>query len=204
MSEPYIGEIILFAGNFAPRGWQFCQGQILSIAQNTALFSILGTTYGGNGQTTFALPDLRGRVPVSAGQGPGLSNIALGEVGGTPSTTILVNNLPPHNHTAVFSPGGSTPLTASVAVANTPADQSNPDGALLAQSQVPSRSDPTVVNTYATAGTTTTGTLSGVSMSGTGQVTVGVTGNGTPISTQSPYLGLNYIIAVQGIFPSRN
>src|SRR5690349_13883210 len=98
MSEPFIGEIIMFAGNFAPRGWAFCQGQILSIAQNTALFSILGTTYGGNGQTTFALPDFRGRVPVGQGQGPGLSSYVLGEVSGTESTTLLTTNMPVHNH----------------------------------------------------------------------------------------------------------
>src|SRR6266699_1804577 len=98
-SDAMIGTIALFAGNFAPRGWALCQGQILSIAQNTALFSILGTTYGGNGQTTFALPDLRGRSPLSAGQGHGLSNIQLGEQGGTQNTTLLNTELPSHSHT---------------------------------------------------------------------------------------------------------
>ena len=91
MTEPFLGEIRLFPYNFAPRGWAFCNGQILSIAQNTALFSLLGVTYGGNGQTTFALPDLRGRVPVSAGQGPGLSNYILGQTGGTENVTLLQN-----------------------------------------------------------------------------------------------------------------
>ena len=100
MSDPYIGEIILFAGNFAPRGWAFCQGQILSIAQNTALFSILGTTYGGNGQTTFALPDLRGRVPVGTGQGPGLPSVNLGEQAGEPAHTLIATEMPAHNHPA--------------------------------------------------------------------------------------------------------
>ncbi len=207
MSEPFLGEIKMFGGNFAPRGWAFCNGQLLAISTNTALFSILGTTYGGDGRTTFGLPDLRGRVPVHAGMGqpgPGLSPVSLGQVGGTPSTTILTSNLPPHTHTAVLAPAGGTPLTPVIAVANTPADQSNPDGNILAQSQVPSRSDPTTVNTYAAAGTTTTGALSGASITGTGQITVGLTGSGLPIETQSPYLGLNYIIAVQGIFPSRN
>src|SRR5688572_5350285 len=103
MSEPFIGEIIMFAGNFAPRGWAFCSGQLLSIAQNTALFSILGTTYGGNGQTTFALPDLRGRCPVHQGQGPGLSNYSLGQVGGTESVTLIASQLPPHSHTVACS-----------------------------------------------------------------------------------------------------
>jgi microcystin-dependent protein len=94
----YLGEIRMFAGNFAPQGWMKCEGQILSIAQNSALFSLLGTTYGGNGTTTFALPDLRGRAPIHSGQGPGLSVYSLGQQGGTESTTLTVNNLPAHNH----------------------------------------------------------------------------------------------------------
>src|SRR5689334_24076195 len=100
MSEPFLAEIVLFAGNFAPRGWAFCWGQILSIAQNTALFSLLGTTYGGNGQTTFALPNLASRFPIGAGQGPGLSNYTLGQLAGTESTTLTINNMPAHNHAA--------------------------------------------------------------------------------------------------------
>src|SRR5215510_5189967 len=103
MSEPFLGEIIMFGGNFAPRGWALCNGQILSIAQNTALFSILGTTYGGNGQTTFGLPDFRGRVPVSQGAGPGLSSYDLGEMPATESTTLLINQMPAHTHTATVT-----------------------------------------------------------------------------------------------------
>src|SRR5438132_3777791 len=101
MSQPFLGMIAIFPYNFAPAGWAFCAGQILPIAQNTALFSLLGTTYGGNGQTTFALPDLRSRAPVGAGQGPGLSNIDLGEVSGAESATLLINNLPSHNHSVM-------------------------------------------------------------------------------------------------------
>jgi len=97
--EPFLGEIKMFAGTFAPNGWAKCEGQILSISQNSALFSLLGTTYGGDGQTTFALPDLRGRAPIHSGQGPGLSGYSLGQQGGTESTTLTVNNLPAHNHT---------------------------------------------------------------------------------------------------------
>jgi microcystin-dependent protein len=96
--EGYIAQVILFAGTFAPRNWAYCQGQIMSISQNTALFSLLGTTYGGNGQTTFALPDLRGRVPVGAGSGPGLSPYVLGEVTGTENVTLSINQLPGHAH----------------------------------------------------------------------------------------------------------
>ena len=98
--EGTIGEIRMFAGNFAPRYWAFCQAQLISIASNTALFSILGTTYGGNGQTTFGLPDFRGRVAVGVGTGPGLSNVVLGEMGGSSTITLTTNNMPAHNHTA--------------------------------------------------------------------------------------------------------
>src|SRR6478672_6336150 len=97
--QPFIGDIYIFAGDFAPRGWAFCDGQLLAIAQNQALFSILGTTYGGNGQTTFALPDLRGRAPIGQGQGPGLTPITLGEQAGTESVTVLSSQMPAHNHT---------------------------------------------------------------------------------------------------------
>jgi microcystin-dependent protein len=108
VSEPFLGEIRLLPFNFAPRGWAFCQGQIMSIAQNTALFSLLGTTYGGNGQTTFALPDLRGRVAVSAGQGPGLSDYVLGEVTGSESVQLLANQLPAHVHAQPVSNAASS------------------------------------------------------------------------------------------------
>ncbi|MDF1696820.1 MAG: tail fiber protein [Saprospiraceae bacterium] len=96
--NPFIGQIIMFGGNFAPRGWAFCQGQLLPIAQNTALFSILGTTYGGDGRTTFALPDLQGRVAISPGTGPGLNTHRLGEKGGTENNFLTTLNLPSHNH----------------------------------------------------------------------------------------------------------
>lgn len=98
MSEPFIGEIRAFGFNFAPRGWATCDGQLLGISPNTALFSLLGTTYGGNGQTTFALPDLRGRVPIHAGQGPGLSPYTQGQVGGTEAVTLGTGELPAHSH----------------------------------------------------------------------------------------------------------
>ena len=97
-SQPYLGAIFIFAGNFAPRGFALCQGQLLSISQNTALFSILGTTYGGNGTSNFALPDLQGRAPIGQGNGAGLSPITLGEFSGVNATSILISNLPQHNH----------------------------------------------------------------------------------------------------------
>jgi len=108
-SEPFIGQVSMFAGNFAPRGWAFCDGQLLSISQNTALFSLLGTTYGGDGRTTFGLPDLRGRVPMHPGKGPGLSTRKLGEEGGSETNTLTVAQMPSHNHTvnAVSSDGNA-------------------------------------------------------------------------------------------------
>ncbi|WP_306050765.1 phage tail protein [Oceaniradius stylonematis] len=98
MSEPFVGEIRMFAGNFAPRGWAFCDGQLLAVSQNDALFSLLGTIYGGDGRTTFGLPDMRGRLPIHAGHGPGLSERRLGAKGGTEKVTLTVNQLPSHTH----------------------------------------------------------------------------------------------------------
>lgn len=98
MSEPFVGEIRMFAGNFAPRGWAFCDGQLLAVSQNDALFSLFGSVYGGDGRTTFGLPDLRGRIPIHAGQGPGLSERRLGAKGGEENVTLTVNQLPSHTH----------------------------------------------------------------------------------------------------------
>ncbi|GAB3821866.1 tail fiber protein [Tessaracoccus terricola] len=110
--EAFIGTIMLFGFNFPPRGWAICNGQLLSISQNTALFSLLGTMYGGNGQTTFGLPDLRGRVPMGHGQGPGLPGYQIGEIGGTPSVTLTQAELPPHTH-SVMSAGAATSKSPS-------------------------------------------------------------------------------------------
>jgi microcystin-dependent protein len=177
--EAYIGSVILFAGNFAPRGWALCQGQLLPIAQNTALFSILGTTYGGNGQTTFALPDLRGRVPVGQGQGPGLSNWTLGESNGTEAVTLLSTEMPAHNHVVQVSTGEADTATAS--------------NNYLATTNAMFGADPIAVNTY------------NGSPGGTLAVnTIGATGGNQPHANLQPSLCLNYIICLEGIFPSRN
>jgi microcystin-dependent protein len=168
MSEPFIGQLMLVPYNFAPRGWALCNGQILPIAQNTALFSLLGTTYGGNGQTTFALPDLRGRVPISSGQGPGLSNYSLGEVGGVESVTLNVNQMPAHNHTIACHSGD-------------PNDSS------------PANSLPAGGGSYNTA--------ANASMA---QGMASSAGGNQPHENRHPYLVLNWIIALEGIFPSRN
>lgn len=120
MSEPFVGEIRMFAGNFAPRGWAFCDGQLLAVSQNDALFSLLGTIYGGDGRTTFGLPDLRGRIPIHAGHGPGLSNRRLGAKAGSENVTLTVNQMPSHTH----------PMQATT----NPASRTSPEGALPARS----------------------------------------------------------------------
>jgi microcystin-dependent protein len=123
MSEPFLGEIRLFGFNYAPNGWAFCQGQLLPIAQNSALFALLGTMYGGNGQTTFALPDFRGRVPVGMGQGPGLPSYTQGEMSGEVSHTLIISEMPSHNH--LVSPSQSAG-TANPAGAFPGSDQRTP------------------------------------------------------------------------------
>lgn len=130
MSEPFVGEIRMFAGNFAPRGWAFCDGQLLAVSQNDALFSLLGTIYGGDGRTTFGLPDLRGRVPIHAGQGPGLNNRRLGARGGAENVTLTVNQLPGHSHTIQASADAATgPNPGGEVLAETSSDRSYRDAA---------------------------------------------------------------------------
>ncbi len=171
--ETFLGEIRMFAGNFAPTGWAFCQGQLLPIAQNQALFSLLGTTYGGDGRTSFALPDLRGRVPVGFGQGPGLSNKDLGQQFGTETVTLTTAQMPAHSHTvnAVTSEG----------------NQNLPTNSLPANTK-------TLDKEYSDAASNTT-MKSGM---------IGITGSSQPVNISQPSLGVNFIIALQGIFPSRN
>ncbi len=171
--EVFLGEIRMFAGNFAPTGWAFCQGQLLPIAQNTALFSLLGTTYGGDGRTTFALPDLRGRVPVGFGQGPGLSYKDLGQQFGTETVTLTTAQMPAHSHTvnAVTSEG----------------NQNLPTNSLPANTKALDKE-------YSDAASNTT-MKSGM---------IGITGSSQPVNISQPSLGVNFIIALQGIFPSRN
>ncbi|MCF8245476.1 MAG: tail fiber protein [Saprospiraceae bacterium] len=172
--EPFIGEIKLFAGNFAPRGWAFCDGQLLPINQHQALFSILGTNFGGDGRSTFGLPDLRGRVSVHPGNGPGLSSYRIGEKGGAETVTLTVNQLPSHSHS----------LNANKGNGNT----SDTPGASLADSKGSDRD-------YNKSGAVDT------EMS---KNSIGATGGGQPIENRQPYLAINYIIALQGVFPSRS
>jgi microcystin-dependent protein len=175
-TDPFIGEITIFPYNFAPAGWAKCEGQLLPIAQNTALFSLLGTTYGGDGETTFGLPDLRGRVVIGHGIGPGLPNYQLGQIGGNTNTTLSVANLPPHNHTA----------TLNHPAKNGAGDETNPGGGY-----------PATANTdfYAETPNTTLGDAT---------ITINNTGSGTSFTNMQPYLTMGYYIALQGVYPSPN
>lgn len=177
--EGTLAEIRMFAGNFAPRGWQLCQGQLLSIAQWTAVFALVGTTYGGNGQTTFGIPDFRGRSALGTGQGPGQPSIDLGEMAGVPSTTLIQTNLPQHTHlvTGTVNQRGST------------------DGALGtdANGKVTGPG-----NFYAAPGD-----LANMAPMVT-SLTATATGGNQPFSNRSPYLGIQFVFCVEGIFPSRD
>ena len=170
MSEPFIAEVKIFAGNFAPRGWAFCGGQLQPIAQNTALFSLIGTTYGGDGRTTTALPNLRDRVPMHPGTGPGLTSRRLGESGGSDTVTLAANQIPPHTHD-------------NSGVIDAP-DTSSPSGARLAAAPMYEAGD--------AGGLVELGSNTGSS------------GGGQPHNNQQPYLGVNFVIALVGVYPSRN
>ena len=171
--EPYIGEIRMFAGDYAPRGWAKCEGQLLAISQYNALFSILGTRYGGDGRTTFALPDLRGRVAIGSGSGPGLTPRSLSQRSGSETNMLTVANLPAHNHS----------INAVTADGNTSVPGGNlPAGTKLLDKEY---SD-------ATATTTMNATM------------VSSTGGGQAVNNMQPYLTVTYIIALQGLYPSRN
>lgn len=172
MSEPFIGEIRMVGFGFPPRGWALCDGQLLSIASNQALFSILGTTYGGDGRTSFGLPDLRGRTPIHSGNGPGLSPRSLGQRSGSQAVPLSVNQIPAHRHT-----GRGTSDSA---------EESEPAGKLPAVAEG---------NTYRSA--TAPGGTNIVSMAATAP-----TGNDQAHTNEQPYLALYFVIALQGLFPS--
>ena len=174
-SQPYIGEIAIYPYNFAPQGWVKCDGQLLPIAQNTALFSLIGTMYGGDGESTFGLPDLRGRVPIGSGQGAGLPNYNVGSRSGSTNTLLSVGNLPAHNHSAA----------GTIQASSATGDESNPAG--------------NVPGLYTGAFNEDSNVL----MKADGvNVTVNNTGNGQSFTNMQPYLTMGYYIALQGTYPS--
>lgn len=174
MADPFVAEIRLFPFNFAPRGWAFCNGQLLPISQNTALFSLLGTTYGGNGSTNFALPDLQGRAAMSPGQGPGLSPRDLGESGGAQTVALLQAEIPNHSHTLSSLPA--------------PADTSSPAGGSLAR----------------VIGSTPYAEPVGAPLAEMAPQALQPAGGSQPHNNMQPYAVVNFCIALQGIFPPRN
>ena len=176
MADQFVAEIRIFAGNFAPKGWAFCNGQVMPISQNTALFSLIGTYYGGNGTSNFALPNLQTSVPIGVGQGPGLTPRDQGETGGEPAVTLLSSQLPVHSHPALASSAGG---------------QNTPAGNAWGESKL----GKTPLNNYAPNG------VDNVPMNPSA---LSVTGGNQPHNNMPPYLCLNFIIALQGIFPSRN
>lgn len=187
-AEPFIGEIRLFGFSFAPNSWALAQGQLYSTSQYSALFALYGTSFGGNGQTTFAIPDLRGRIPIGQGQRTGGAGYAMGTVAGSEKASLQLNNMPTHNHT----------FTGTLnALENKATLQAPEAGAQLARSLDQNGTDTPLI--YVPAGT------SGIQF-GLGGVngTTGVTGGSDAFSTLSPVVGLNYSVALNGIFPSRN
>jgi microcystin-dependent protein len=198
--DEFIATIKMFGFNFAPRGWALCDGRILSIAQNTALFSLLGTTYGGNGQTTFALPDLRGRIALGQGQGPGLQNRTIGEVAGSETNTLTVPQMPAHNHTATATSNSTSTSTSTMSAESNAGSLQNPSGKMFASGvQIYANEDPAANRTMSPqCVATTTNTTT------TTQVTVGNNGSSQPVNNLQPFLCVNYSICLEGIFPSRN
>ncbi|MFA0964665.1 phage tail protein [Roseivirga sp. BDSF3-8] len=194
MDDAFIGMVVPWAPNFAPRNWAFCHGQLLAISSNTALFSLIGTTYGGDGRTTFALPDLRGRAIVGQGDGPGLSMRPLGQKGGLENVTLNITEIPSHTHSSV-----TTGLQANIGVSSQPADEVTPsNGMVLAAANSIEGVD---VNAYKS------GVAPDVSLAGgtvSGQVTIGSTGGNLSHNNMQPYTVLNYIICMYGIFPPRS
>jgi microcystin-dependent protein len=201
MSDPFLGEIRMVGFNFAPVGWFLCNGQTLAISSYTALFSLLGTTYGGNGTSTFQLPNLQGRVPLHVGQGAGLPNYVWGEQGGAASISLTNAQLPTHIHQATFTgtaPSGAGNLTVNVQGSPVAGTSDTPSGNYIGTKYVIAANKGAVGNIAGVSGS-----VSGLPAP-PGSVTVAQAGNGQPFSIEPPYLAIYFIIAYQGIFPSRS
>jgi len=190
--DPFLGEIKMVGFNFAPKGYAFCNGALMSISQNSALFSLLGTTFGGDGVQTFGLPDYRSRSPVGMGTGPGLSAITQGEISGQENTTLLLSNMPAHSHSAVLSGASATP-TASNGAGNL----TDPTDAALANTSNAAR------DAFESFAAKSSSLVNMAPIPVAGNVQVGMAGSGMPVALRNPFLGTNFIIATEGVYPSR-
>jgi microcystin-dependent protein len=201
--EPMIAQIMMFGGNFAPRGWAFCDGQLLDISQNQALFAILGTTYGGDGRTSFALPDLRGRTPIAPGTGQGLPTYKSGAKGGSQTTTLTVQDMPSHTHLATVTQSASGAANGKIKSGGA-GTSNDPTGKFIGQ---PGNIGPSAIKPYtdAATGDMAAGSVS-VDMSDIPAPTVTNlnTGGSQPHNNMQPFLAINYIIALVGFFPPRS
>ncbi len=195
MSQVYLGQIVQGGWNFAPRGFHVCDGSLLAISQYTAVFSLLGTQFGGNGTSTFGLPDFRGRVAVGTGNGPGLTPYVIGQSTGTESVAVTVSNMPSHTHTATFA--STSTLSVSGAKANAQVPPSNGTDMLA-------KSTEATTTPFIYGPTTTTGTITLGGLNVAGTVTNGMTGGSVPLPILQPLLAVTVVIALEGIFPSRN
>lgn len=199
--EPFIGQIQLFAFNWAPQGWLTCQGQILSIAQNTALFSLLGTTFGGDGVTNFALPNFGGRAPIGQGQSPGTGQYQMGQLGGNENVTLLQTQMPAHTHAVAPGSTATATATSTLNAANTAGDSPRPGAkmpaVLTGENMYVSNPDPSTLVTMDPKCVSTTVNVTAVN------VTLSPAGGSQPVNVQAPYVAMNYSIAIQGIYPSR-
>jgi microcystin-dependent protein len=184
MASPYVSQITMFAGNFAPKNYALCNGQLMNIAQNAALFSLLGTTYGGNGVQTFALPNLQSSLPVGFGQGSGLSNYVLGQTGGTPNVTLSISQIPQHTH--LFMASTSTTATTASAVGNTVLPGTPSVAGAEFYMNPPQQGQPPLVPVTLPAGVCST------------------VGQSQPHTNLMPSLCITFVIALAGVFPSRN
>jgi microcystin-dependent protein len=207
MGDQYLGEIRMVGFSFAPQGWALCNGQLMAISSNNALFALLGTTYGGDGRTTFGLPDLQGRVPLHAGAGAGLPVYVQGEKAGNESIILTQQQMPMHTHVASFTPsgGGGTPsVNVTINGSNQPGNSTSPAGNYLAGTPKGSLGGDLYTSNAGTPGAIAgvTATLSGVSGGG-GTVINTPTGGNLPVSIEPPYLAVYFIIALTGIFPTR-
>jgi microcystin-dependent protein len=191
MADPFVGQIFLLPFNFAPKGFAFCQGQLLPLSQNTALFSLLGTTYGGDGKSTFALPDLRGRVPIGEDQGPGLANYPLGQSGGVEAVTLAATQIPQHTHAVNIAS-----LTAASKSRTAAGNQQTPVGNIPA---IDAAGGPA---SYTNAAPDSNMHASAVTLGGV--PTAAISGGDQPHTNMQPSLTLNFCIALQGVFPPRS